>query len=125
MPEFDLPPSVITDIVKFGLAAPIIIALAWAWLRADNRLTAVQEARISDRDRLQEKHEAENLKTAESIDRLTQALRALSEESGHRWNISENMASILEDARAEITRIGRLVDANTIRIEDIQTRARE
>jgi hypothetical protein len=125
MPEFDLPPSVITDIVKFGLAA---LSSLLSHGRGCGRTTALPPFKRRESptgDRLQEKHEAENLKTAESIDRLTQALRALSEESGHRWNISENMASILEDARAEITRIGRLVDANTIRIEDIQTRARE
>ncbi len=125
MPEFELPPSIIPELIKFGLAAPFLIAFGWAWFRENNRLTLAQEARIADRDRLRKEHEAENLRLAEAIDRLTQAIRALSEESAHRWTVSENMAIIQNDTKAEIIRIGRLVDANTIRIEEIQKRARE
>lgn len=128
----DIPPSILAPILQYGLAGVVIIFVTLALLRKDKELREVQEARIADRDKLQEKHAAENRLATEAIETLIRAIREQHTASEQRWKVTENVveivrstAEMVKETRSEATRIGRLVDANSIRLENLEKRFRE
>lgn len=124
----DIPPTILAPILQLGFAGVVILFLAWALFRKDKACSDAQEARLKD----QKEHAAENQKSIEALDRLTRSVREQHEGSEHRWKITENIAdvikttaAIVEDLKEKIARIERLVDANTIRLENIEKRRGE
>ncbi len=123
----DIPPSILAPILQLGFAGVVIVFLGLAVYRLQAAFVEAQEARVAE----QKSHAADILKSIEALDRLTRAVREQHEASEQRWRITESVVEVVRGtakgvdlAVGEITRIGRLVDANTIRIENIEKRHR-
>jgi hypothetical protein len=118
----DIPTDVIAPILGLGVPGSIILILIWALVRKDRQVDTLQEARVDD----QKERAADNIRAASVIESLNQAARQREEASDARWRVMEGIVEIgratakaVEAQGAEVTRIGRLIDANTIRIERI------
>lgn len=73
----DLTALPIGELVKMGLPGVVIIALAWAYWQVNTRLSALQDARLKDReDDLRSLMQAMNANTV-SANAQTEAVRSL------------------------------------------------
>lgn len=115
-----IPPEILEPLAAFGLPGTIIGLLIWALVRKDKQVETLQEARVLD----QKERAADNLRAAEIIEKLNQAARQREEASDSRWRITEGIVGLVkeglkinENTQAEVIRIGRSIDANTIRQE--------
>lgn len=118
----DIPTDVIAPILGLGVPGSIIFLLGWALVRKDRQVDTLQEARVGD----QKERAADNLRAATVIEGLNQAARQREEASDTRWRVMEGIVEIgratakaVEAQSAEVTRIGRMIDASSIRIERI------
>lgn len=118
-----VPPEILTPLLGLGLPGIIIAVLIWALVRKDRQVEMLQEARIIDqKDKAQE-----ILRAAAAVESLNQATKQREEANDLRWRVMEGLAEVckgtaraVEGLDSEITRIGRVVDASSMRLERIE-----
>lgn len=114
--------------VGFGLAGPIIGWLVWQLSKKEDRIDTLVDARIADKDmRVADmKERAQDLiKSAAVIEQMTANAIRTQDANEARWKVLEAMnvagvstAKAVDGLAQEVTAVRRVVDANTVRLEN-------